>query len=44
MKNQLFKMSFALNKVEPRHLKLALLTFTLVCLVIGAGAPAGTGH
>jgi len=44
MLNKVYNLGFTLRRVESRHVRLALVTFTLICVVIGAGAPFGGGH
>jgi hypothetical protein len=44
MRNKVYHLGFALRKVEPRHVRIGLAVLTLVCFVIGAGAPQGSGY
>lgn len=44
MLNKVYNFGFVLRKVESRHVRLALVTATIICMVIGVGAPMGDGH
>jgi hypothetical protein len=44
MKNSAFRFACSLSKIQKHHIQIFLITFTLVMLVLGAGAPVGFGE
>jgi hypothetical protein len=43
MKNKLFQLSLAINKINRQHVQLAFALIALALLVLGAGAPEEGG-